>query len=98
MRSCATRSLNLNGPAHTGWVPNLSPSACAALGETIMLERETNGKRINDRDFVEGGNIALALRAGQGGVSLQAEPGCLGVEIRAVVEFHALAQGDRQSL
>src|SRR5262249_50400009 len=63
-----------------------------------ILERETNGIGINDVDFVERGDIALALRAGQGGMSLQAELGCLGVEIRSVVEFYTLAQGDRQSL
>ncbi len=42
MRSWATRSTNLNGPAHTGAVANLSPSACAALGETIMPARSVN--------------------------------------------------------
>ena len=42
MRSCATRSTNLKGPEHTGAVPNLSPAACAALGETIMPARSVS--------------------------------------------------------
>ena len=42
MRSCATRSTNLNGPEQTGLVPNLSPSACAAFGETIMPARSVS--------------------------------------------------------
>ena len=42
MRSCATRSVNLYGPAHTGALPNLSPSAVAALGETIMPARSVS--------------------------------------------------------
>ena len=42
MRSCATRSTNWNGPAHTGLAPNLSPAACAAFGETIMPARSAS--------------------------------------------------------
>src|SRR6185312_9331677 len=42
MRSCATRSTNLKGPAHTGLAPNLSPSACAAFGDTIMPARSAS--------------------------------------------------------
>ena len=42
MRSCATRSTKLNGPEHTGLAPNLSPAACAALGETIMPARSVS--------------------------------------------------------
>src|SRR6516165_4326141 len=36
MRSWATRSTNLYGPAQTGWAPKFSPAACAALGDTIV--------------------------------------------------------------
>src|SRR6266567_7642067 len=53
MRSCATRSTKRNGPEHTGLAPNLSPSACAALGETIMPARSascaSNGENGADR-------------------------------------------------
>ena len=36
------KDTNLKGPAHTGRVPNLSPSSRAAFGETIMPERSVN--------------------------------------------------------
>ena len=42
MRSCGTRSTKRYGPAHTGLLPNWSPSACAALGETMMPARSAN--------------------------------------------------------
>jgi hypothetical protein len=42
MRSWATRSTNLNGPEQTGWAPNLSPSAFAALGDTIIPARSAS--------------------------------------------------------
>ena len=42
MRSCATRSTNLNGPEHTGLVPKFSPAAFAALGDTIMPARSVS--------------------------------------------------------
>src|SRR5688572_1305734 len=42
MRSCATRSTNLNGPEHTGLAPNLSPAASAALGDTIIPARSVS--------------------------------------------------------
>ena len=42
MRSCATRSTNLNGPEHTGAVPKFAPPALAALGETIMPARSAS--------------------------------------------------------
>src|SRR5436190_639376 len=41
MRSCATRSTNLNGPAQTGCVLK-SPAACAAFGDTIMPARSVS--------------------------------------------------------
>ena len=62
------------------------------------MQGETNGEGIDDLDFVEGSNIAFTLRTGQVDMSLQAEFSGLGVEIRAIVEFDALAQGDRQGL
>ena len=42
MRSCATRSENLNGPEHTGLAPKPAGLACAALGDTIMPARSAN--------------------------------------------------------
>ena len=39
---CATRSTNLYGPAHTGFVPNLSPRSFAALGDTIIPARSVS--------------------------------------------------------
>jgi hypothetical protein len=39
IRACATRLTNLNGPAQTGPLPNLSPSALPAFGEIIMPAR-----------------------------------------------------------
>ena len=42
MRSCATRSTNLNGPEHTGLVPKFVGIACAALGDTIMPARSAS--------------------------------------------------------
>ena len=42
MRSCATRSTNLNGPEHTGLVPKFAPPACAAFGETIIPARSAS--------------------------------------------------------
>ncbi len=45
MRSCATRSTNWNGPEHTGLAPNLSPAACAALGDTIIPDRSASAAK-----------------------------------------------------
>src|SRR6516162_3037259 len=45
MRSCATRSTNLNGPAQTGWEPKFSPAVCAALGDTIAPTGEASCKQ-----------------------------------------------------
>jgi len=42
MRSWATRSTNLYGPAHTGLLANAVPAALAALGETIMPARSAS--------------------------------------------------------
>src|SRR5512135_683327 len=42
MRSWATRSTNWYGPAQTGLLPNLSPSAWATLGATIMPARSAS--------------------------------------------------------
>ncbi len=42
MRSCATRSTNLKGPEHTGWLLKFSPDALAALGETIIPARSAS--------------------------------------------------------
>ncbi len=44
MRSCATRSTNLNGPVQTGLEPKSLPSASAALGETSMPARSVSSE------------------------------------------------------
>jgi hypothetical protein len=47
----ATRSTNLKGPAHTGRVVNLSPSALAAFGEIIMPARSVSAARSGTSGF-----------------------------------------------
>ena len=42
MRSCATRSANLKGPAQTGLRPKSRPAASAALGDTTMPARSVS--------------------------------------------------------
>ena len=113
MRSCATRSTNLNGPEQTGLAPNFSPAACAALGETIMPARSascaSSGENGADRlsrtvdrvDHVDARHrreLAAAVRARHGLVALDVELDRRGVELLAVVEGHAGAQLERQRL
>src|SRR5437762_2976197 len=47
------RSTNLKGPAQTGFAPNLSPSACAALGDTIMPARSASCASSGEHDAAD---------------------------------------------
>ena len=113
MRSCATRSTNLNGPEHTGFAPNLSPAACAALGDTIMPARSascaSSGENGADRlsravigsttsTLVTSASSPRRLRALHRLVALDVELDRGGVELLAVVERHARPHLDRQRL
>ena len=113
MRSCWTRSTNLYGPAHTGFRPNLSPVASAALGDTIMPARSvswaSSGEkgalrlslmvaRIDHLDRVDLRQLGLAERALHVEMPVEAVLGGGGVEDLAVVELHARSQLDRDRL
>ena len=113
MRSCATRSTNLNGPEHTGLAPNFSPAACAAFGDTIMpgavgelreqrRERrrqvEPHRHRVDHVDARHQRELAAAVGALHRLVALDVELDRRGVELLAVVERDAGAQLDRQRL
>ena len=104
MRSCATRSTKRNGPEHTGFAPNLSPAACAALGDTIMPARSascaSSGEKGADRlrrtvtgsttsTLADRRELAAPVRAGHGLVPLDVELDGGRVELLAVVEGHA---------
>src|SRR5262245_20373564 len=42
MWSPATRSLNMNGPTHTGFVAKFAPRAVSAFGDMIIPERSAS--------------------------------------------------------
>ena len=113
MRSCATRSTNLNGPAQTGWAPKSSPASCAAFGDTIMPARSVSAASsgakgadstslhrvvVDDLERLDRADLGLAVRAGQLQVALDAELDRGGVERLAVLELDALAQLDDEAL
>ena len=101
MRSCGTRSTNLKGPAHTGCRPNLSPSASAALGDTIMparsvswassgengaLRHDVDRQRVDHLDVSIGADSGLRTNP-HGVVAVEAVLGGCGVELFAVMEL-----------
>src|SRR5512143_877963 len=107
MRSCATRSTNLYGPAHTGLLPNLSPSAWATLGATIMPARSAscassgaNGAERLSRtvDGSTTSTLATGVGAGHRLVALDAVLDRGRIHRLAVLELDAAAQLDRQRL
>jgi hypothetical protein len=113
IRSCAIRSTKRNGPEHTGFVPNFSPAASAAFGDTIIPARSVstassgaNGEARLMRT-VEGSTtstldddrqLTAPVRALHVLVALEVVLDRFGVHLLAVVERDARSQLDHERL